>query len=144
MKITKEITFDSAHMLSNYDGKCNNLHGHTYKLQVTLEGQVNNESGMLLDFNKVKEVLNTAIIQHFDHALIFSEAGLQEEAERALLVWASQYKKKFIELPAGKSTCENMAPIIKDYILIYLKNMNINNMQVSVKLWETPTSFAEC
>ena len=99
---------------------------------------------MLLDFNKVKEIIDVAIIQHFDHALIFSEAGLQEEAERALLIWACQYKKKFIELPAGKSTCENMAPIIKSYISIYLKNMHIDNMQVSIKLWETPTSFAEC
>ena len=40
MKITKEITFDSAHMLSNYNGKCNNLHGHTYKLQIEVEGDV--------------------------------------------------------------------------------------------------------
>ena len=40
MKVTKEVTFDSAHMLSNYSGKCQNLHGHTYKLQVTVEGPI--------------------------------------------------------------------------------------------------------
>lgn len=144
IRITKEITFDCAHMLSNYDGKCNNLHGHTYKLQVTLEGEVDNKSGMLLDFNKVKEVLNTAIIQHFDHAIIFSDAGLQEQAEKELLLWACKFNKKYLELPEGKSTCENMAPIIKAYILVYLKNIGITNLQVYVKLWETPTSFAEC
>ena len=144
MKITKEITFDSAHLLSNYDGKCNNLHGHTYKLQVTLEGEVDSKSGMLLDFNKIKEVLNVAILQHFDHAIIFSSAELQENSEKELLLWACKFNKKYIELPEGKSTCENMAPIIKAYIRVYLKNIKVENLDVSVKLWETPTSFAEC
>lgn len=49
MKVTKEITFDSAHMLSNYEGKCSNLHGHTYKLQVTLKGDVRNEFYSLIN-----------------------------------------------------------------------------------------------
>ena len=54
MKVTKEITFDVAHMLSYYEGKCANLHGHTYKLQVTLEGNVGDVSHMVLDFNILK------------------------------------------------------------------------------------------
>ena len=113
MKITKEITFDMAHILSNYSGKCANLHGHTYRLQVTLESKVNEETCMLLDFNVLKEILNEEVMERFDHSVI----------------------------PNGKTTCEVMAPYIRDCIADSLLKRNIK-AEVSVKLWETPTSFS--
>lgn len=142
MKVTKEITFDAAHMLSDYDGKCANLHGHTYKLQVTLNGDVNSKTHMVLDFNILKEVLNTAVMNVFDHAVIFSDEGIRNTAENELLAWARKWNKRFTIIP-GKTTCEDMAPYIKKLIEeeLYEKNITCN---VSVKLWETPTSFAEC
>lgn len=143
MKITKEITFDSAHMLSNYSGKCHNLHGHTYKLQITLEDEVDKRTNMVMDFNELKNVLNETVMKSLDHALIFSAPEFREEAEDELLRWAVKYGKKHFVLESGKTTCENMAPIIRDSILDYLKH-NHKNIQVSVRLWETPTSFAEC
>ena len=138
MKITKEIIFDSAHMLSNYDGKCNNLHGHTYKLQIEVEGYVNPKTCMLIDFNELKEIINNNIMQKFDHALIFSAVGYREEAEAELYEWAKKYNKKFYVMSEGKSTCEFMAPEIKNILQTTLIGFN-----VKVKLWETSTSFVE-
>lgn len=138
MKITKEITFDSAHMLSNYSGKCNNLHGHTYKLQIEVEGDINPKTCMLIDFNELKEIINSNIMRMFDHALIFSAVGYREEAEQALYEWAKKYNKKFYVMSEGKSTCEFMAPEIKNILQTVLICSD-----VKVKLWETPTSFAE-
>ena len=138
MKITKEITFDSAHMLSNYNGKCNNLHGHTYKLQIEVEGNVNPKTCMVVDFNELKEIINSKIMRMFDHALIFSAVGYREEAEEALCEWAKKYNKKFYVMSEGKSTCELMAPEIKNILQKALVGLT-----VKVKLWETPTSFVE-
>ena len=79
MKVTKEVTFDSAHMLSNYQGRCANLHGHTYKLQVTVEGPIapeGNEEGMVTDFNNLKRVIDS-VTECFDHAIIFSDDHLR-------------------------------------------------------------------
>ncbi len=143
MKITKEITFDSAHMLSDYSGKCNNLHGHTYKLQVTIESEVSQKTNMILDFNELKDVLNETVMKNFDHALIFSGADFRERAEEELLKWAIAYNKRCFILKSGKTTCENMTPIIRDMIQNYL-SFGYKDAKVSVKLWETPTSFAEC
>lgn len=138
MKITKEITFDSAHMLSNYNGKCNNLHGHTYKLQIEVEGDVNTYTCMLIDFNDLKEIISDKIMQKFDHALIFSDSSHREEAEEALYEWAKKYNKKYYEMSYGKTTCEYMAPEIKTILQSALVGVD-----VKVRLWETPTSFVE-
>ena len=143
MKVTKEITFDSAHMLSNYDGKCSNLHGHTYKLQVTLDGRVDPLNNMVVDFNVLKEILNETVMNKFDHAIIFSNPEFRNEAEDDLYTWAELYGKNYVVIPNGKTTCENIAPYIKQLISNELVDRNIN-ASVYVRLWETPTSFAEC
>lgn len=140
MKVTKEVTFDSAHMLSNYGGKCRNLHGHTYKLQVSVEGPIaaeGNEEYMVTDFNNLKSVLNT-VTECFDHAIIFSDDHLRGEAENALLEWAQKYSMNYIILPGAKSTSEYIASYIKAQV-----EYAYPTKSVSVKLWETPTSFAE-
>lgn len=140
MKVTKEVTFDSAHMLSNYGGKCRNLHGHTYKLQVSVEGPIaaeGNEEYMVTDFNNLKSVLNT-VTECFDHAIIFSDDHLRGEAENALLEWAQKYSMNYIILPRAKSTSEYIASYIKAQV-----EYAYPTKSVSVKLWETPTSFAE-
>lgn len=140
MKVTKEVTFDSAHMLSNYEGKCANLHGHTYKLQVSVEAPLQskgNEECMVVDFNNLKNALNT-VTRVFDHAIIFSASEYRGEAENALLGWAEAYGMKYIILPDAKSTSEYIASYIKDQIeSVYPAK------RISVRVWETPTSFAE-
>ena len=140
MKVTKEVTFDSAHMLSNYSGKCQNLHGHTYKLQVTVEGPIaveGDEEYMVTDFNNLKHVIDS-VTERFDHAIIFSDADNRGAAEDALLKWAQTYDMHYIILPYTKSTSEYIA----SYIKIQIESA-YPTKRISVKVWETPTSFAE-
>lgn len=142
VKITKEITFDMAHMLSNYNGKCANLHGHTYKLQVTVEGEVDEDSRMVIDFNRLKEAIEDCVMERLDHAVAFSDTMFRGEAEDELLKWAEKYGMKYQIIANGKTTCENMAVEIKKLLNDYLFNDGFH-CKVFVKLWETPTSFAE-
>lgn len=143
MKVTKEVTFDSAHMLSNYQGKCENLHGHTYKLQVTIDQPLQsegNEECMVMDFNTLKEAIDF-VVEAFDHAIIFSDAGYRSEAENALMDWADKYGMNYVIISAGKSTSECIATEIKSRISCYLAEIPVPD--ISVRIWETPTSFAE-
>ena len=143
MKVTKEVTFDSAHMLSNYKGKCKNLHGHTYRLQVTVDQPLQaegNEECMVMDFNTLKKAVDF-VTEAFDHAIIFSDAGYRSEAENALIDWADKYKMNYIIISAGKSTSECIATEIKARIACALPIVEMGC--ITVRIWETPASFAE-
>lgn len=143
MKVTKEVTFDSAHLLSNYKGKCENLHGHTYKLQVSVEAPLQaegNEECMVMDFNALKKAIDF-VTDAFDHAIIFSDTAYRGEAENALLNWADKYGMNYVIISAGKSTSECIATEIKARLSCYLGNVSVPN--ITVRVWETPTSFAE-
>ncbi len=70
MYISKEFKFDSAHQLIEYNGKCENLHGHTYKLRVTLKGEIDPKSGMIIDFTILKKIVNENIIEKLDHTFL--------------------------------------------------------------------------
>ncbi len=69
MLLHKEFTFEAAHYLPKYHGKCENMHGHTYKLVVTLKGEPDSE-GMIRDFVEVKKIVNAKVIDKLDHKLI--------------------------------------------------------------------------
>ena len=131
MTIGKDIKFDCAHMLSNYEGKCANLHGHTYHGTVTLEGDVDPETGMLLDYNTVKDVVDV-----FDHAIIFSAAEERNDAETALFEWACTYKMRKVELVHGKSTAETLA---RNIAKMFIAQPTVRSVQV--KLSETDGSW---
>lgn len=66
MKVCKIFTFDAAHFLPNHPGKCRNLHGHTYKLEVELEGPINPETGMVMDFGDLKQEVG-GVLDKLDH-----------------------------------------------------------------------------
>lgn len=143
MKVTKEVTFDSAHLLSNYKGKCENLHGHTYKLQVSVEAPLQsegNEECMVMDFNTLKKAIDY-VTDAFDHAIIFSDIAYRGEAENALLNWADKYGMNYVIISAGKSTSEYIATEIKARIACVLPVIEMGC--ITVRIWETPTSFAE-
>ena len=70
MKIIKKFSFDSAHYLPNYKGKCKQLHGHTYHLEVIIEGEINSDTGMIMDFAKLKYIVNSKAINALDHKLL--------------------------------------------------------------------------
>lgn len=93
MLVTKKFTFDSAHKLINYEGKCKNLHGHTYSLYVTVSGEIDKLSGMVVDFNLIKNVVNENVIYILDHNML-NEIVKQPTAENlAVWIW-SQLKDK--------------------------------------------------
>ena len=74
-KTAKEFTFDMAHMLDGHDGKCQNLHGHTYILQVEISGSLKEsgaKKGMVMDFSDLKNIVKTHILDKMDHAFIKS------------------------------------------------------------------------
>ena len=68
-EVTKEFSFDAAHRLKDVTGKCESLHGHTWKVQITIEGKIN-ENGIVYDFTKMKKVLNEKIKSKLDHRFV--------------------------------------------------------------------------
>ncbi len=132
MVISKDIKFDCAHMLSNYEGKCANLHGHTYHGTVTLEGNTNSETSMLLDYNTIKNA-----VDKFDHAIVFSAPNMRNDAETDLWLWAENNDMKYVEMPTGKSTAERMAEYIASDLIQFP-----NVRSAHVKLSETDGSWA--
>lgn len=139
IRITKEFTFDMAHALLNYDGLCRNIHGHTYKLAVTLLGSpIETENspklGMVLDFGDLKTIVKHPIVDRFDHALV-----LHEDYPLTPGLTHVQDKDKLIRLPF-QPTCEN----ILIYFVEQIKERLPEGITLcSVKLHETPTSYAE-
>ena len=132
MTISKEFKFDAAHMLSEYEGKCANLHGHTYNGAVIITGSVETDTGMLVDYNDIKNC-----IDQFDHAILFSPAHIRSDAEEELFQWACKYHMRMIELNA-KCTAEHIAQWIADDIYSHYVNVN----KVVVELHETTGSGA--
>lgn len=132
MTISKDIKFDCAHMLSNYEGKCSNLHGHTYHGTVTLEGDVDPETGMLLDYNRIKQA-----VDKFDHAVVFSKSSVRNDAETELYKWARTYEMKAVELLSSKSTAEGIAECIATDLVQF---PGIRSVQVNLS--ETDGSWA--
>ncbi|MCX7904705.1 MAG: 6-carboxytetrahydropterin synthase QueD [Caloramator sp.] len=139
--VTKEFTFDCAHMLSNHEGPCSNLHGHTYKLEVTASSELIKEGssqGMVVDFGDLKKIVKELIVDKFDHSFIFWEGG--SEAERAIARVVEDYGKRIVKFKE-RPTAENMAFFIIKTLNEYLKDSPVRI--VKVRLYETPTSFAE-
>lgn len=132
MTISKDIKFDCAHMLSNYDGKCSNLHGHTYHGTVILDGGKDRKTSMVLDYNEIK-----SIVDMFDHAIIFSAAEERNSAETELYEWACRYKMRKVELVHGKSTAETLAENIAN---MFMQKPTV--VAAHVRLSETDGSWA--
>lgn len=88
--ITKIFKFDAAHTLPQYDGKCRNLHGHAYKLEVTVAGSIqrgnSSEYGMIMDFSRLKEIVKEHVIDKLDHSYLNDIPGLYPTAE-LMLEW---------------------------------------------------------
>ncbi len=120
IKVVKEFTFDAAHFLPNYDGPCCNMHGHTYKLQIGFAGEVK-DSGFVVDFNYLKAVIEKTTIKELDHHLL------------------NEVKK--MGFPAQNPTAENMVLWMVERLAPFTGSSGVD--LVLVRLWETPTSYAE-
>lgn len=130
MIIRKQFQFDAAHMLSNYEGKCANLHGHTYTGDIEINAPVADDD-MVLDFNKIKEVIDP-----YDHATLFSASLIRNDAENSLLEWCKIHHMRYAIISYGKCTAENIASQIAGEIAVRVTNC----YHVKVWLHETPGS----
>lgn len=138
VKLTKRFTFDMAHALYNHGGQCKNIHGHTYHLEVTVEGfprQKPNTSddGMVMDFGEMKQIVKTSVLDSLDHTLVLNQHAPYANDHSFL----SQFEKVIL-LPF-QPTCENL--------VLYMVNILIGQFGQDVKLYslrldETPTSYA--
>ncbi|MDO6601479.1 6-pyruvoyltetrahydropterin/6-carboxytetrahydropterin synthase [Arenibacter palladensis] len=140
IRITKQFNFETGHALFGYDGKCRNVHGHSYKLSVTVIGKPITDTthvklGMVIDFGDLKKIVKEEIVDQFDHATVFNKNTphvelAQELTDRGHNVILANYQP----------TSENMVLDFADRIKARLpKNISLH----SLKLQETDTSFAE-
>jgi len=98
MLIVKKFSFEAAHNLVNYAGKCENVHGHSYKLIVKLKGE-QTESGMIIDFEDIKNIVNEHIIKILDHSNL-NDLVVQPTVENiAIWIW-DNLKNRFDNLNA--------------------------------------------
>lgn len=84
--VTKEFTFDAAHHLYMYDGKCKNLHGHTYRLAITLSGHLN-DIGMVMDFGDLKQMFRERVESRLDHAYLNEALPTMNTTAENMVVW---------------------------------------------------------
>ena len=138
VSVTRHEEFEAAHRLRDYDGACTNLHGHSYKIEVTVTGEQNDKQwGMIVDFNYLKKAIKSVVPDHMFIAC--SKDPISLEIANIL----SKNNLKYIIFDFDP-TAENMCKYFAEEIASYLRAENINNIIVSkVKLWETTNSYAE-
>lgn len=138
IKLTKKFNFDMAHALFGHDGHCKNIHGHTYQLEITVEGIPRERlgttnDGMVMDFGVLKSLVNELILNKLDHALVLNKNAPYTNNSEFL----GQFEK--VNLLPFQPTCENL--------VLYMVDILINKFDAGVKLYsvrldETPTSYA--
>lgn len=140
IRITKQFSFETGHALYGYDGKCKNVHGHSYKLSVTVIGtpisdRNNVKFGMVIDFSDLKKIVKEDIVDVFDHATVFNETTPHIELAKEL-----KSRGHEVILVDYQPTSENM-------VIDFAKKINQRLPESiklhSLRLQETETSFAE-
>jgi 6-pyruvoyltetrahydropterin/6-carboxytetrahydropterin synthase len=139
IRVTKQFGFEMSHALLNYDGLCRNIHGHSYKLQITVAGVPINQSGnpkdgMVIDFSMLKKIIQEQIVRHLDHSLMINENApidklnaLGQMYERHQVVPFQPTSENLVVYIA-----EKVKPLLPEHIELF-----------SVRLYETANSFAE-
>jgi 6-pyruvoyltetrahydropterin/6-carboxytetrahydropterin synthase len=140
IRITKQFSFETGHALYGYDGKCKNVHGHSYKLNVTVIGtpitDANNvKFGMVIDFGDLKKIVKSEIVDKFDHATVFNQNTPHIELAKEL-----EKRDHNVILVDYQPTSENM---VIDFAQKIKKNLPSHVQLHSLKLQETDSSFAE-
>jgi len=140
IRITKEFSFETGHALYGYDGKCRNVHGHSYHLSVTVIGDPISDTshvklGMVIDFGDLKKIVKEEIVDPFDHATVFNKNTPHIELAREL-----ETRGHKVILADYQPTSENM---VIDFAARIRKRLPETIRLHSLKLRETGTAFAE-
>lgn len=140
IRLTKEFSFEMAHLLEGYDGLCREIHGHSYRLFVTVMGEpesdpISPKYGMVMDFGDLKKIVNESIVGRYDHTLVMRASDRSVALRKAL----NDHFERIVETPY-QPTCENM---VADFARVIAGRLPAGVRLVSIKLHETATSFAE-
>ena len=140
IRITKQFNFETGHALYGYDGKCRNVHGHSYKLSVTVIGRPITDTshvklGMVIDFGDLKKIVKEEIVDQFDHATVFNKNTPHVELAKELTDRGHN-----VILADYQPTSENM---VIDFAKRIGARLPENISLHSLRLQETDTSFAE-
>lgn len=144
--ITKEFSWSMAHLLAGHEGLCKNLHGHNYKMQIEVTRKMEdvimseiNSQGMVIDFKDLKQLIIDKIVEPLDHAFMYwinSPDPLEHEIAEILI----KNERKVAKVNY-RPTAEEMA---MNFFTTLTEELSILNLELrAVKVWETPTSFAE-
>ena len=131
--VTKSVKFDAAHILTNHCGLCKNLHGHTYRVDVSVSADVPGEGDMVIDFKDLKRIATEVICDRFDHAFIYNS---QSEGECEIAAVVEKHSMRTIALPL-RSTADNLAGYFYGERKAKIPGLS------GVKVWETADSSAE-
>ncbi|OIQ27722.1 MAG: 6-carboxytetrahydropterin synthase QueD [Bacteroidetes bacterium MedPE-SWsnd-G2] len=140
IRITKQFSFETGHALYGYDGKCKNVHGHSYKLSVTVIGspiidQSHVKNGMVIDFGDLKHIVKNEIVDVFDHATVFNKNTPHLELAQEL-----KQRGHNVLLVEYQPTSEMM---VIDFAQKITKQLPNHIKLHSLKLQETDSSYAE-
>ena len=133
LTITKSVKFDAAHVLTNHKGLCKNLHGHTYRVDVSVRQAEGDGSDMVMDFKDVKHICEETVLSKFDHAFIYDETSAGE-SEIAAVVHRNGMRTAALPF---RSTAENLARWIFEALEGRIAGLH------AVRVYETSDSCAE-
>ncbi len=140
IRLTKIFHFETGHALAGYDGKCRNVHGHSYRLEVTVIGEpIDDPShvkyGMVIDFGDLKKIVKAHVVDLYDHALLLNKNGAYKEIGEYLE--NRGHKILLVDFqPTGEMMLLDIAERIKPHLP---GNIKLHRL----KLYETGTSYAE-
>lgn len=128
-KVSKAIEFCYGHRLLNYDGKCRHLHGHNARAEIELNSEKLDDRGMVFDFSDIKKAVKSWIDENLDHLMILNEKD-------EIIPMLEKAGERYLAVPANP-TAEFISKLIYDHV------KSLGFPVVSVKVWETPDSYAE-
>ena len=131
--VTKTVRFDAAHVLTNHQGLCKNLHGHTYRVDISVAQAEDDERDMVIDFKDLKAIANEVICDRFDHAFIYNT---ESAGEKEIAAVVEKNGMRTVAIPF-RSTAENLAKLFYNELKSRVPGLS------AVKVWETADSSAE-
>ena len=140
IRLTKEFSFEMSHALEGYDGLCSQIHGHSYRMFVTVVGEPSDNPddpkyGMVMDFGELKKIVNRLIVDKYDHSLV-----MRRTPSNAMVVDMLAGRFSRVVVSDYQPTCENM---IAHFAAMIAAELPSRVRLHSMRLHETATSFAE-
>ena len=134
MRIAKDFRWEMGHRLPFHSGGCQNIHGHSYRMRVAIEGTLD-DNGMVLDYFDLKEIVDP-LVQHVDHSF------LCDQSDEQMLAFFRDNPLKHVIVPF-RTTAENLAAWFLELVTAELRRFP-NIRSLTIRLYETERTYAEC